>query len=289
MRLTLQGNRQLAMAFRRFRRNRLALVGAGFLSIVIILAIFAGLIAPRDPTAIDLNNKFALPSSDFLLGSDHFGRDMMSRAIYGARISLLVGGLVVGISGGIGIPLGLVAGYVGGTVDRFIMRIMDSLLTFPPLFLAIAIVGILGPSIINVMIALGLVQLPVFARIVRASVLSVKEQQYIESVRSLGQSPLRIAYKHIIPNILAPVVVEATVTFARAIISEAALSFLGLGIQPPTPSWGRDLSEARSYINHNIWLIIVPTITIMFTVLSVNFVGDGFRDALDPRADESGH
>lgn len=271
------------MAFDQFRGNYLATAGLLIIVFFVFCAIAAPLIAPHDPIAINIDNKLLYPSGEYPLGTDHFGRDMLSRIIYGARISLSVGLIVVGIAALIGVPIGLAAGYAGGRLDNYLMRVMDGLLTFPPLLLAIAIVGTLGPSIRNVMLALGIVNLPRFARLTRSTVLAARQDVYVEAAQATGASAGRIMFMHLLPNVLAPIVVQATVTFSSAIVSEATLSFLGLGVQPPTPSWGRDLSEARRFLDQHVWLIIVPTATIMISVLSVNFVGDGLRDALDPR------
>ncbi len=281
--LAARPRNQWRMAFDQFSSNKLAIAGLTILLLFVVAAILAPVVAPHDPIAIGIQDKMAMPSTEYLLGTDHFGRDMLSRIIYGARISLSVGVIVVGVAFIFGVPIGLIAGYLGGRPDNYLMRIMDGLLTFPPLLLAIAIVGTLGPNIQNVMLALGIVNLPRFARLTRGSVLATKEEAYIEAARAMGAPATQIMLLHLLPNILAPIVVQTTVTFSSAIVSEATLSFLGLGVQPPTPSWGRDLSEARRFLDQHIWLIIVPTVAIMISVLSVNFIGDGLRDALDPR------
>lgn len=281
--LTARPRNQWRMAFDQFSANKLAIAGSIILLLFVVAAILAPVVAPRDPIAVGIQDKLAMPGTEYLLGTDHFGRDMLSRIIYGARVSLSVGLIVVGVAFIFGVPIGLIAGYVGGRTDNYLMRVMDGLLTFPPLLLAIAIVGTLGPSIQNVMLALGIVNLPRFARLTRGSVLATKEEAYIEAARAMGAPSTQIMLLHLLPNILAPIVVQTTVTFSSAIVSEATLSFLGLGVQPPTPSWGRDLSEARRFLDQHIWLIIVPTAAIMMSVLSVNFIGDGLRDALDPR------
>ena len=218
------------------------------------------------------------------MGTDYFGRDVMTRIVWGGRVSLSVAFLVVFYSLLVGVPIGLVSGFVGGRLDNVLMRIMDAFLTFPPLLLAVAIVGLLGPDLENVVIALGIVQVPVFARIVRGSTLSAREEVYIVAARALGASARRIVFSGILRNIVSPIVVQITIVFAGAIIAEASLSFLGLGSQPPAPSWGRDLSEARRYMGDAPWLIIGPILACMLCVLSVNFVGDGLRDSLDPRS-----
>jgi len=271
-------------ATKQFVRNRAAFAGLGFLVIVVICSILAPILAPYNPTAINLKEKLKPPTSTHLLGTDYFGRDVLSRVIYGGRVSLLVSLTVVGIAVMVGVPIGLTSGYFSGRIDNLLMRLMDSFLTFPPLLLAVVIVGVLGPDIQNVMLAIGIVNIPIFARLVRGSTLSVREEVYVRSARALGASTLRIVTSHILRNIVAPIVVQMTVTFAGAIIAEASLSFLGLGAQPPHPSWGRDLNEARRYLEDAPWLLMGPTAVIMISVLSINFIGDGLRDALDPKA-----
>lgn len=274
---------QLALAFRRFRRNRLAVLSSLFIVVYIVVAFLAPVIAPYDPIAQELDNALQPPNALHWFGTDYFGRDILSRVLHGARVSMFVGLIVVGVALVTSVPIGLASGYFVGWVDNILMRIMDAILSFPPILLAIALMGALGPDIQNVMLALGLVQLPRFARLLRSSVLSAKENLYVEAARSIGARDLRILVVHILPNVVAPIVVQATVAFANAIISEASLSFLGLGVQPPTPSWGRDLSEGHRYLEGAPWLAIFPTMAIMVSVLSINFVGDGLRDALDPR------
>ena len=274
---------QLALAVRRFRRNRFATLGFFAIVVFIAVAFLAPLIAPYDPIAQEIDNALQPPSALHWFGTDYFGRDIFSRILYGSRVSIFVGLIVVGVALVASLPIGLASGYFAGWVDNILMRIMDAILSFPPILLAIALMGALGPDIQNVMLALGLVQLPRFARLLRSSVLSAKENLYVEAARSIGARDLRILMVHILPNVAAPIVVQATVTFASAIISEASLSFLGLGVQPPTPSWGRDLSEGHRYLESAPWLAIFPTLVIMVSVLSINFLGDGLRDALDPR------
>jgi peptide/nickel transport system permease protein len=254
------------------------------LALLCLAAIAAPLISPFDPIQIKLSAKLQPPSWAHLLGTDHFGRDVLSRLLYGARVSLSIGLMVVAFSTSFGVPIGMTAGFMRGNVDNVLMRLMDAFLTFPPLLLAVAIVGLLGPDLRNVMAAIGVVQVPVLARIVRASTLSAREETYVMAARALGASPLRIATRHILRNILSPIMVQLTIGFSAAIIAEASLSFLGLGTQPPNPSWGRDLAEARRYMADAPWLFLAPTATIMLAVLSINFVGDGLRDALDPRS-----
>jgi ABC-type dipeptide/oligopeptide/nickel transport system permease subunit len=285
---TPTGERRIAgtlrLAARQFLRNRAALAGFCCLSLICLAAVFAPLLAPYDPTQIKLSAKLKPPGVEHWLGTDHFGRDLFSRLLYGGRISLSVGLLVVGFAVVVGVPLGLLAGFLRGQVDNVLMRLVDAFLTFPPLLLAVAIVGLLGPDIQNVMLALGIVQAPILARIVRGSTLSVREEVYIMAARALGASPIRIVLSNILRNIMSPIVVQLTIVFAAAVVAEASLSFLGLGTQPPTPSWGRDLSEARRFLGDAPWMFLAPTGAIMLCVLSINFVGDGLRDSLDPRS-----
>jgi len=274
----------LGLGARQFVRNRAALVGLVALIALVTVSALARVLAPYDPTIINLSEKLQPPSPSHLLGTDYFGRDMLSRVMLGGQVSLSVGLIVVALALAIGVPIGLAAGYLGGRVENLLMRLMDAFLCFPPLLLAVAIVGTLGPDIKNVMLALGIVYIPIFARVVRASTLSVREDLYVTAAKVVGGAPLRIVFRHILPNVVAPIVVQMTVTFAAAIIAEASLSFLGLGAQPPTPSWGRDLSEGRRYLEDAPWLLITPTAVIMLAVLSVNYLGDGLRDAIDPRS-----
>ncbi len=278
----------LRLAARQFRRNPAAMAGLIVLVLFCLAAVLAPYISPHDPVRLRLSAKLLPPSSEYWLGTDHFGRDVFSRLLHGAQVSLSVGLLVVGFAAGLGVPIGLLAGLAGGWVDNALLRLMDAMLTFPPLLLAVAIVGLLGPDITNVMIALGIVQVPVLVRLVRASTLAAREETYVTAARALGASPARIAARHVLRNILSPIVVQLTIGFSAAVIAEASLSFLGLGTQPPQPSWGRDLAEARRYMADAPWLFLAPTATIMLAVLAINFLGDGLRDALDPRSWRSG-
>jgi peptide/nickel transport system permease protein len=274
----------LGLALRQFMRNRAAVVGLIALTALVAISALARQIAPYDPIAINLADKLQPPNAAHLFGTDHFGRDMLSRVMLGGQVSLSVGLIVVAIAMGAGVPIGLAAGYLGGRVENLFMRLMDAFLSFPPLLLAVAIVGTLGADIKNVMLALGIVSVPIFARVVRGSTLSVREDLYVTAAQVIGGGALRIVFRHILPNIVAPIVVQMTVTFSASIIAEASLSFLGLGAQPPTPSWGRDLNEGRRYLEDAPWLLAAPTLVIMLAVLSVNYLGDGLRDALDPRS-----
>lgn len=271
------------LAFRQFLQNRAATTGLTCLVAICLIAIAAPLLSPYDPAAIKLSEKLRSPSMLHWLGTDHFGRDVLSRMMWGARISLSVGITVVALALATGIPIGLISGYLGGKTDNTLMRLMDGFLTFPPLLLGVAVVGLLGPDVHNVMLALGIVQMPVFARIVRSATLSVRTETYITATRALGAGVGRII-GHILGNIMSSIVVQITIGFSAAVIAEASLSFLGLGVQPPASSWGRDLSEARRFMGDAPWLFLAPTVAIMISVMSINFLGDGLRDALQPRS-----
>ena len=274
----------LRLAARQFPRHRAAMLGLICLALICLAAVLAPWIAPYDPVQIKLSAKLRPPSFEHWLGTDHFGRDVFSRLLYGGRTSLSVGLLVVGFAFLMGVPLGLASGYFGKRVDNLLMRLVDAFLTFPPLLLAVALVGLLGPDIQNVMLALGLVQAPVLARMVRGSTLAVREDVYVTAARALGAGPARIVLSHLLRNVMSPIVVQLTIVFAAAVVAEASLSFLGFGTQPPQPSWGRDMSEARRFLGDAPWMFLAPTGAIMLCVLSINFMGDGLRDALDPRA-----
>src|SRR5580692_1033977 len=274
----------LRLAARQFPRHRAAMVGLICLALICLAAALAPWVAPYDPIQIKLSAKLKPPSFEHWMGTDHFGRDVFSRLLYGGRTSLSVGLLVVGFAFVMGVPLGLASGYFGKRIDNLLMRLVDAFLTFPPLLLAVALVGLLGPDIQNVMLALGLVQAPILARMVRGSTLAVREEIYVMAARALGATPTRIVLSHLLRNIVSPIVVQLTVVFSAAVVAEASLSFLGFGTQPPNPSWGRDMSEARRFLNDAPWMFMAPTGAIMLCVLSINFMGDGLRDALDPRA-----
>lgn len=258
-----------------------------FLAIV-ILAIFANWIAPYDPAALHMADRLQTPSTTYLLGTDELGRDILSRVIYGARISLSVGFVAVGIAATVGVLLGLCAAYYGNLVDALIMRALDGLLAFPAIILALAILSVLGPNMLNAMIAIGIVTIPTFARITRGTVLSLKRKEFVDAARINGASDWYIMLRVLLPNSLSPLLVQVSVSFAAAILVEAALSFLGLGIQPPTPSWGSMLDSGRRYLDQNPWYSIAAGAAIFLTVFSLNLLGDGLRDALDPRL-RSGH
>jgi peptide/nickel transport system permease protein len=270
-------------AFKRLVKNKPAVIALLFILLNVLAAIFAKYIAPYRPTKMFQEHRLEAPSSHFLMGTDEFGRDILSRVIYGAQISLKVGIISVGIAIIFGVTLGLIAGYYKGFVDHLISRLMDILFAFPDILLAIAIMAVLGSNLTNVMIAIGIVSIPIFARITRGAVLSVSETQYIEAARSQGVKDHVIMIRHILPNITAPIIIQGTLSIAFAILSEAALSFLGLGTQPPDPSWGLMLNTGRGFMEMASWVAIFPGIAIMLTVLSFNILGDGLRDALDPR------
>ncbi|MDQ7842201.1 MAG: ABC transporter permease [Armatimonadota bacterium] len=271
-------------AWRRLRRHRLAMAGLGMIALIVLLALFAPYVSPADPLAIDYAHPAAPPGAPgHLLGTDAVGRDILARLIYGTRISLQVGVVAVGIAASLGTVVGLTAGYYGGVVDNILMRTVDVFLAFPVIVLAIAIIAVLGPSLVNVMIALGLVAWTTYARVVRGQVLVLRELDFVQAARALGTGDVRILLRHILPNVVAPIIVLATVGMAAAIIAEAALSFLGLGVQPPTPSWGTMLNEGRAFLRTAPHISTLPGLAIMLTVLGFNFLGDGLRDALDPR------
>lgn len=270
--------------FYRFIRHPLGIVGGIIISILILTAIFGPLIAPFDPNEMNFDVRFAGPSLSHPLGTDEFGRDTLSRIMHGSRVSLQVGIISVSIATVIGTLLGMIAGYGNRLVDEIIMRLMDVLFAFPAILLAIAVLAILGRGVGNAMIAIGIVYIPIFARIARAEVLKVKQEEFVEVARALGASDVEILYRHIFPNILAPIIVEISLSLSFAILAEAALSFFGLGTQPPDPSWGRMLSEGRQYFRQSAWMGIFPGLAIMLSVMGFNFLGDGLRDALDPKS-----
>ncbi|GAC1601706.1 MAG: ABC transporter permease [Ramlibacter sp.] len=270
-------------AWRRLRRRRAALFGLVVVLLFVLLALFAPWIAPQDPIAASWSAIRKAPGAEHWFGTDDIGRDVLSRVIWGTRASLLAGVVSVSISLLIGVPLGMAAGFLGGAVDAVISRITDAFLACPFLILAIALAAFLGPSLTNAMIAIGVSAAPIFVRLARGQVLSVKVEDYVEAARAVGNSPLRIALRHILPNIAAPLIVQATLAIAAAVIAEASLSFLGLGQQPPAPSWGSMLNTAKNYVDNAPWMAISPGVSIFLLVLSFNLLGDGLRDALDPR------
>jgi peptide/nickel transport system permease protein len=272
--------------FRRLFRNKLAIAGMVILGIVILVAVFAPFLASQDPNENGVfkvypsENKF--PSWEHPMGTDDLGRDMMSLIIYGSRISVRVGVFAVGLAILVGATLGAIAGYAGGAVDNIIMRIMDIMLSFPSILLALVIVAAIGPGLFNAMLAVGIVSIPTFARITRATVIKENENVYVMAARSLGASTNRVLWRHIVPNSLSPLIVAASLGIAVAILDAAGLGFLGLGAQPPTPEWGLMLSRNKSHLFTSPWMVIFPGVAIMFLVLGFNLLGDGLRDALDP-------
>ncbi len=270
-------------AMLRLVRRRGAMLGLAIVLLFIAIALFAPLIAPYDPVQTSWTAVRKAPSAAYWFGTDELGRDVMSRVIWGARASLMAGLVSVFISMALGVPIGLLAGYMGGWVDGVISRFTDAMLAVPFLILAIALAAFLGPSLTNAMVAIGVSAMPVFIRLTRAQVLSVKVEDYVEAARAVGNPHWRIALRHILPNTLPPLIVQATLTIATAIIAEASLSFLGLGQQPPAPSWGSMLNTAKDYIDNAPWMAIWPGLSIFLLVLSFNLLGDGLRDALDPR------
>jgi peptide/nickel transport system permease protein len=270
-------------AVRRLVKRRGAMVGAVVVLFFVLVAVAAPLIAPYDPVATSWSAVRKPPSPEHWLGTDEIGRDVLSRVIFGARASLLAGVISVCISLACGVPIGLVSGYVGGFLDGLLMRITDALLACPFLILAIALAAFLGPSLTNAMIAIGVSAMPAFIRLTRAQVLNAKVEDYVEAARAVGNPHRRIVLRHILPNILAPIMVQATLAIAAAIIAEASLSFLGLGQQPPAPSWGSMLNTAKNFLEQAPWMAMWPGAAIFAVVLAFNLFGDGLRDALDPR------
>ncbi len=267
----------------RFRQARLAWVGLVIIALFAIMALFAPVLAPYDPNKQSLTQLLQPPSLQHWLGTDELGRDILSRILYGARVSLSVGVISVGIALVIGVVLGLVSGYFSGWTDTVIGRGTDALLAFPALVLALAITSALGPSLTNAMIAIGVVGIPIYVRLTRGQVLTLKEREFVEGARVAGASSPRIIFRHILPNVTSPIIVQASLGVAFAVLAEAGLSFLGLGVQPPTASWGSMINTGKNYLEMDPWVAIVPGIAIFLTVLGFNFLGDGIRDALDPR------
>ena len=271
------------IALQQLKKNKIAMIGLVIIVSLALIAIFAPFIAPHDPIEQNLEKRLLSPSGEYPMGTDDLGRCLMSRIIYGARVTLQVGVITVGIITVIGVTLGLISGYCGGIVDEIIMRFVDVVLAFPGIILALAIAGALGPGLFNVMLALAMVGWTGLARVVRSSVLSVKEKEFVESARALGCSDLYIMIRHILPNVMAPVIVLATLDMAFIILAAAGMSFLGLGAQPPIPEWGSMLNGGRAFMRIAPHLTTFPGLAIMITVLAFNFLGDGLRDALDPR------
>ncbi len=264
-------------------RSPLTVAGLVLIVVFSLSALLASVLAPANPLDQKLSQRLKPPSPAHWLGTDQLGRDVLSRLLFGARISLTVGLVVVGTAGTFGTLVGLVAGYTGGLVDEALMRVTDVFLAFPALILAMAIAGALGPSLNNAMIAIAVVTWPVYARLVRGQVLSLREREFVEAARSLGASTARILWRHILPNTLAPILVQASFDLGGAILSAAGLSFIGFGAQPPTPEWGVMISDGRKYVSTQSWLSLFPGLAILLTVAAFNLIGDGLRDSLDPR------
>jgi len=262
-----------------------AIIGALVVLLFVVVAALAPVLAPYDPAKPDFANVRQPPSAEYRFGTDEIGRDVLTRTIYGARASLLAGVISVLIATGLGVPLGLISGFYRGALDEVIMRLTDAVLSFPFLILAIAMAAALGPSLTNAMIAIGIATTPTFVRLTRAQVLAVGAEEFVTAARALGATGPRIIWRHVLPNSVAPLLVQATLTIAQAVIAESALSFLGLGVQPPTPSWGGMLNTAKNFLVQAPWMAIYPGLSIFFTVLAFNLFGDGLRDALDPRDD----
>ena len=279
----VRGDSPWRQALRRLGQRPAALAGLAVILFFVGIALAAPLVSPYDPIATDWLAVRKAPSLRHLFGTDEIGRDVLSRVICGSRASLLAGLVSVSIALALGIPLGLVSGYQGGLVDGVAMRMIDAMLAIPFLILAIALAAFLGPNLTNAMIAIGVSQMPIFARLTRAQVLAAKHEDYVEAARALGNPDRRILLRHILPNISAPILVQATLAIAAAIIAEASLSFLGLGQQPPAPSWGSMLNTAKNFLSQAPWMAVWPGLAIFTLVLSFNLLGDGLRDALDPR------
>lgn len=275
--------RAAALSWRRIGRSSNLVVGAVVLVLVVVSAAFAPQIAPHDPVDQEFSDQLKTPSLAYPFGTDEFGRDIFSRVIYGARIALIIGFLADGIATLLGVLLGVTSGYFGGRLDALVTRVIDVMLAFPYLLLAMIVVAILGPGLINAMVAIAIVYTPQFARVVRGVVLSVKEQEFVEAARALGAGPTRILSRCILPNIVSPIIVMATLTVGFMIVETAGLSFLGLGASPPTPEWGSMLATGRSFMLTAPWIATFPGLAILVTVVAFNLVGDGLRDLLDPR------
>jgi peptide/nickel transport system permease protein len=281
--------RQWIVTLKRLARRRTALFGLGVVVVVLLAALFAPWLTPFDPLEQDINQRLKEPGWQtaagriHLLGTDHLGRDILARVIFGSRIALVVGVSAVLISGVLGMAIGLVSGYFGGKVDDFFMRLADIQLAFPFILLAIAVIGVLGPNLRNIIIVIGVSSWVVYARVVRGEVLSIREREFVQAAIALGSRDARVLVRHVLPNAFTPWLVVATLDMARVIVIESALSFLGLGVQPPTPTWGGMLADGRVYLSTAWWLATFPGLAILVTVLGINLLGDGLRDTLDPR------
>ncbi len=270
-------------AVRLLLSNRVSLLGAAILVLVVVTAVFGPVLAPYGQNDVDVDNLLAPPSLAHPFGTDDLGRDVLSRVLIAARVSMVVSTISVGIALLAGVLLGVLSGYLGGWVDAVVMRVVDVLFAFPVMLLAIAIVAVLGPGVVTATVAIGVVYTPIFARVTRASVLTVREELFVRASRAIGSSGLMIVRRHVLPNIAAPVIVQTSLSLAFAILTEAALSFLGLGVQPPAPSWGRMLFDAKAFLEQAWWLGVFPGLAVLVTVLACNLLGDGLRDVMDPR------
>ncbi len=273
----------IAETLRRFATHRGALTAAIFLLALAVAAALAPQLMPRDPLAQDLGAILAKPTAAHPLGTDDLGRDVLARIVYGARLSLAASLMAVAIAAGLGVPFGLIAGYAGGKTDDAIMRVNDALQTIPALVLAMAIAATLGPGLFNVMVAVGIIFAPRFARLVRGQALAVREEAFVESARAVGASHARIIGRHVFPNVLSPILVQISISIAFALLAETSLSFLGVGIRPPEPSWGADVGRGYRFMRRAPWLVFMPGMAVLLTTLAFNFVGDGVREVLDPR------
>ena len=282
---TYKKRSQVSAVWHRLKKNKLAMLGLFILCILIGLAVFADFIADYDTVVVglDMSQRLLTPSLEHIFGTDQFGRDVFARIIHGGRLSLSLSIISMSVAVAIGACIGAVAGYYGGRVDDVLMRLMDILLAIPPMLMSISIVAALGQSMINLLIALAIAYIPVFARVIRSTILSIKGQEFVEAARACGTSNARIILLHIIPNAIGPIIVEATLTMGAAILVISSLSFMGLGIEPPAPEWGTMLYEGREVIRSSPYLVIFPGIAIALSVMSLNLLGDGLRDALDPR------
>ncbi len=265
---------------RRFQSQHIGMVSLGFLAFVVVIAVLAPLLASHDPNSQDLRAVLQSPSSDHWLGTDDVGRDVLSRLLYASRVSLLAALLAVSVALVLGLVPGLVAGYARGWIDSVVMRVADALMAFPPLILAVALVGVLGPGLTNAMIAVGIVFSPRFLRVLRGAALSVREETYIEAARGLGCSPTKVLLRHVLPNVLSPLIVQVSFAAGTAMLAEASLSFLGLGVQPPDASWGAMLGRAYRFYDQAPWVVVFPGVAIALTVLAFNLLGDALRDSL---------
>lgn len=268
---------------RRSSSHRLVVLGGIIIIVLGLLALLGSLLTPYEPTGMDFGARFSPPGLKHPFGTDEFGRDILSRILYGATVSFKVAFIAVGISSTVGVFLGAVAGYYGGWLDEITMRFMDILFAFPAVLLAITVMAILGRGVENAMIAIAIVYIPIFARVARGAVISVRGREFVTAARALGQSHTIIIFRHVLPNAIGPIIVQTSLSLAFAILAEAALSFFGLGTQPPTPSWGRMLSEGRAFLHQAWWMGVFPGLAIMLAVMGFNFFGDGLRDLLDPR------